>query len=135
MSEQGPALRFAPTTWGVKSCWPSTSSLVSHGPLGKSSLSISAMSSGRRKWGAVSCLGHAGASRTLRCFQQRLQIHPGQTPKPHQDRVAHSVGRVLRQEVLGGLREAEPNPWSPWLGAGGESTMFTRALLSLPLLD
>lgn len=49
-------------------------------------------------------------------FQQRSQIHPGQTPEPRQDRVAHSAGRVLRQEVLGGLREAELTPWSPWLG-------------------
>lgn len=80
-------------------------------PLGQVLSFSLAMSSGHRKQGAVSRLGHTGASRTLRCFSRDCRSILGRPPSP-----VLTGGRVLRQEVLGGLREAEPTPWSPWLG-------------------
>ena len=68
VSERGPTLRFAPTAWGVKGCWPHTSTFVSPGPWGKSSLSVSQcpLATGSRAlchaWATRVPLGHSGVS-------------------------------------------------------------------------
>lgn len=63
-------------------------------------------------------------------FQQRLQIHPGQTPEPCPD-----GGQSLKARGARWPQGSRAHPMVSLAGAGGKSTMFTRALLSLPLLD
>lgn len=116
MSEQGPALRFAPTAWGVKGCWPRTSTFSSPSPWGKSSLSVSAMSSGRRKqWALCHAWATRGASRTLRCFSRDRRSILGR-PRAPSGQGSALGGQSLKARGARWPQGSRAHPMPSWLG-------------------
>ena len=87
--------------------------------------------------GAVSCLGDEGTSWTLRCFNtDSSSTRPSWAdPEPHKGWGSPPRGQSMRQEVLGGPREAEPTTWSPWTCRGLVASIPCLHELSLYLLD